>query len=347
MEHNNTMRGVVFIGNGKVELRNFPKPTPRGTQVVVKMKAAGICGSDMHSFYRSQDFWAQHPIIRGHEPSGIIEAVGEAVTMVQPGDRVSVYHAPACGHCEACVRGEYFRCTTIGPGYRLASLKVHGCDADFLLVDQNVCFPLPDSLSFEDGAIIACAGGTAYHALKKADVHAGEYVLVTGLGPVGLCVTLLANAMGAFVIGADPIAYRRELAKHHGATYTLDPAQENLAEKVKQIVKEGVEVAIETSGNDQARADILQATNYHSRLVYVGFGGQTQNIMLSPLLGDRMITGSNMFTGADYYDLTRFLLRKQLHFDVLVTHRFPLERAQEAFDLFATKQTGKVVFTWD
>ena len=342
-----TMRGVIFVGDGRVEVREFPKPRPTGTQVLVAMKASGLCGSDMHSYSSSAEYWSQAPIIRGHEPGGVIAEVGEAVTMVEVGDRVSAYHAPTCGHCEACMRGEFFNCTTIGPGFRLASMKVHGADADYVLVDQNVCFPVPAELNLEDASTIACAGGTAYHALRRADVRAGEIVLVSGLGPVGLCAVQLAAAMGGIVIGVDPVGYRRELAMQHGARHAIDPLAAPLPDQVKATYGEGAEVCIETSGNDEARVALLPATPYHARIIFVGYGGRAANAMLSPGLGGRWLTGSNMFTGSDYYELVRFMLRNELHFSDLVTHRFKLDQAQEAFDTFATRETGKVLFVWD
>lgn len=276
------MKGVVFVGDGRVEVRDFDVPEPKGTQVLVAIQAAGLCGSDMHPYRNPPAYWDQYPIIRGHEPAGVVEQVGDAVTMVKAGDRVSVYHAPTCGHCEPCVNGEYFRCTTIGPGYRLASLKVHGCDAEYLLVDQNVCFPLPDGLSFEDGAIIACAGGTAYHALTLADVHAFDTVLVSGLGPVGLCVMHLALSMGAIVIGADPVEYRRSRALKLGAKAVYNPLETTAQAYVEDLFGEGVDKAVETSGADEARADIIPATHFHGRLVYVGAGGSAKNVELGP-----------------------------------------------------------------
>ncbi|MBM3187614.1 MAG: zinc-binding dehydrogenase [Chloroflexi bacterium] len=342
-----TMRGAIFVGNGKVEVREFPKPEPKGTEVLVQMKASGLCGSDMHSYRNPPEYWAQASIIRGHEPGGAVAEVGDAVTMVKVGDRVSVYHAPSCGYCEACSRGEFFRCTTIGPGFRLASMKVHGSDADYVLVDQNVCFRIPDELSFEDASTIACAGGTAFQALLKADVHAGEYLLVSGLGPVGLCAVQLGKAMGGKVIGVDPIAFRREFSLQHGADYAIDPSAGNMVEQVKAITGEGAEKAIETSGNDRARVDIVWATPYHARIVYVGYGGEAKNFMLSPNLGDRWIVGSNMFTEPQYHELVRFMVRQGVRFSELVTHRFPLEQAQQAFDAFATRETGKVLFVWE
>jgi threonine dehydrogenase-like Zn-dependent dehydrogenase len=341
-----TMRGVVFTGDGKVAVRDFPRPRPKGTEVLVRMRASGLCGSDMHPYRRPADYWSGYPIIRGHEPGGEVAEVGEAVTMVRPGQRVSVYHAPSCGHCEPCANGEFFRCTTIGPGYRLASLKVHGSDADYLLVDQNVCFAVPEELDFEDAAIIACAGGTAFHALSLARIRGGEFVLVSGLGPVGLCVARLAEALGATVIGADPVAYRRELALEHGARFAVDPSAGPVADEVKRITGEGAEVAVETSGNDAARVDVVAATPYHARVLYVGLGGTEKNFALGPALGERWISGSNMFTRQDYFELVRLLIRRKIHLSDLVTHRFALDRAQEAFDLFESDETGKVMFTW-
>jgi threonine dehydrogenase-like Zn-dependent dehydrogenase len=339
-----TMRGVMFLGHGQVEVREFPVPTPVGTQVLVQVKAAGICGSDMHRYHLKPE--EIPPTIRGHEPSGVVAAVGEAVTFVKVGDRVSVYHAPACNHCEPCAQGYFFNCTTIGPGWRLGN-KPHGGDADYVLVDQNVCFKLPDELNFEDGAIIACAGGTAYHALNRAGgVRGSQFALITGLGPVGLCAVLLANAMGATVIGSDPSAYRREQALKHGASFVIDPSQQNMVDEVKRITGEGAEFAVETSGNDQARVDLLRCTPYQATLVYVGIGGRAANLMLGPGLGERLLTGSNMFTHADYYALVRLMLRHGLHFSDLVTHRFPIESAKEAFDLMETRETGKVMLVW-
>lgn len=347
-----TMRGMVMLGDGKVEVWEFPVPEPVGTQVLVQVKAAGLCGSDIHKLPNPAEGRADRRCIRGHEPAGVVAAVGDAVTMARVGDRVSVYHAPWCGHCEDCMRGELWNCQVLGVGNRLGTMRVDGGNADYVLVDQNVCMPLPEPLSFEDGAIIACAGGTAYHALRRADLHAGEYLLVSGLGPVGLCAVQLGNAMGGIVIGVDPEPYRRDLALRHGARNVIDPLTDDMPARVAEITADvfggkGVDVIVETSGNDRARADAIKAASYHGRLAYVGFGGREANVMLGPQLGARWITGSNMFTGADYYALARFMLRQGLHFHDLVTHRFPIDKAQEAFDLFASRKTGKVVFVWE
>ena len=196
----------------------------------------------------------------------------------------------------------------------------------------------------EDAAIIACAGGTAYHALARADVRAGQYVLVSGLGPVGLCAVMVAKAMGGIVIGADHIAYRRDLALRYGARHAIDPTAGDVPAQIQGLTGEGAEVAIETSGNDQARVDALESASLAgSRVIYVGIGGKAKNVTLSNALRARWVTGSSMFTSVDYYELTRLMIRTGIHFSDLVTHRFRLAQAQQAFDLFATRETGKVM----
>ena len=155
---------------------------------------------------------------------------------------------------------------------------------------------------------------------------------------------MLANAMGAIVIGVDPVAYRRDLACRHGAAYVLDPSSCSIPEEAHAVSGTGVEVAIETSGSDQARIDVIDAAAYQARIVYVGIGGKEKNVMLGPMLGERWLTGSNIFTAADFYDLVQLMLRSGIRFSDLVTHRFALENAQEAFDTFAGSETGKVMF---
>jgi propanol-preferring alcohol dehydrogenase len=164
---------------------------------------------------------------------------------------------------------------------------------------------------------------------------------------VGLCVARLAEALGATVIGADPVAYRRELALKHGARFVFDPLSTDTVEEVKRITGDGAEVAVETSGNDQARVNIVGATPFHARILYVGLGGKERNFALGPSLGERRLSGSNMFTRQDYFDLVRLMVRRGVHLSDLVTHRFPLDQAQQAFDLFESGETGKVMFTFD
>lgn len=173
------MRGVVFLGDGKLAVKDFETPKPGRGEVLVRTKAAAICGSDIFMYHQPRSRYEGRPeIIAGHEPAGIVEAVGEGVTMVKPGDRVTLYHYIGCGKCNQCLAGYRQWCAeTKGLGSR-----IHGADADFVLVNEDNCFILPDQLSFIDGAFMACAAGTSYSALSKLQLNGKNNLVVLGLG---------------------------------------------------------------------------------------------------------------------------------------------------------------------
>ena len=140
------MKGVVFLGDGKCEVREFPDPRPEAGQVVIRMKASGICGSDLWR-YKMTPARLRHSVIPGHEPCGIVEAIGHGVRNVNVGGRVSVYHLLACGHCKYCLSGDLMFC----PDYKAYGQDIDGSHADFLITEERNVLPLPEELSFADG----------------------------------------------------------------------------------------------------------------------------------------------------------------------------------------------------
>ena len=216
------MRGVVPLGEGRVEVREVPDPHPGPGEAVVALRNAGICGSDLHTAHRSwQEIGERQNLVIGHEASGVVAEVGAGVSPALVGTRVSVYHYRGCGLCRHCLAGEIVFCA----GKRGYGWHVHGADADFLLTDARNCCPLPDELTHLDGSFLACAAGTAYAALRKLEAVAGAPTCaVVGLGPVGLAAALLARAMGWRVIGLDRVAERRAYAEAQGIT-TVAPSE--------------------------------------------------------------------------------------------------------------------------
>ena len=206
------MKGVVFPGDRKAEVRGFPEPKPGPGEVIVRMKAAGLCGSDLHLYRQTAEQRVGNDTIPGHEPSGIVDAVGEGVQGVRVGDRVTVYHYRGCGHCKHCLAGYIQWC----PERRGYGGPIHGSDADLLLTDERNCLPLPEELSFVHGAAIACYLGTAYSAMRKLQVSGEDTVVIFGQGPVGLGGLIVAKALGGRVIAVEPIAERRALASELG-----------------------------------------------------------------------------------------------------------------------------------
>ncbi len=344
-----TMQGVVLPGNRQLELRTFPVPEPGPGQALVRMKCTSLCGSDLRAIYRPTDQGhgpeAYRGVIAGHEPCGQVEAVGPGCRRFRPGDRVVVYHICGCGRCWDCRGGWQISCTD--PSRAAYGWQRDGGLAEFLLAEERSLVALPDELSYADGAMVACGFGTNYAACRRAALSGEDVVLVTGLGPVGMGQGLLAKALGARVLGIEPVAERRQVAAGLGACDLIDSGDGALERVMEATGGRGVEVAIDCSGNAAARRLALEAARPWGRVVYVGEGG-TVDFEPSPLLIHKQLTlhGSWVCSLPQMQDLLERLVRWDLHPERIVTHRFPLERAREAFELFDRGTTGKVVIEW-
>ena len=198
MTDKKTMQGAILPGNSTVELREFDVPRPGHGEVLVKMKASTICGSDIRCIYRQhlgKGPEGYQGVIAGHEPCGQIAAAGAGCRRFAEGDRVIVYHISGCGLCNDCRRGYMISCTS--EKYRRAyGWQRDGGMAEYLLAEEKDLILLPDQLTYVDGAQVACGFGTAYEGLEKIGVSGNDAVLITGLGPVGLAAAMLARAIG-------------------------------------------------------------------------------------------------------------------------------------------------------
>lgn len=347
-----TMKGVVLPGNRQLEFREFPVPEPGVGQVLVRMKASSLCGSDLRAIYRPTDQGsgpeAYRGVIAGHEPCGIIERTGPGVTHFRAGDRVVLYHIAGCGLCPECQGGWQISCTS---DRRAAyGWQRDGGHAEFLLAEERTLVALPNELSYLDGAMVACGLGTAYAACLRAAVSGRDRVLITGLGPVGLAAAMLCKAMGARVVGTDIEPARRALAERLQATdLAVTSDDDRLRERLLEATDgHGFEVGIDCSGNADARHLCLEMAREWGRVVYVGEGG-TVSFAPSPLLIHKQLTlhGSWVCSMPQMVDLVEHLVRWDLHPDRMVTDRFSLDQAREAYELFDSGKTGKVAIVWE
>ncbi|HEY4389064.1 MAG TPA: zinc-binding dehydrogenase [Ktedonobacteraceae bacterium] len=346
-----TMTGVVLPGNRQLETREFPVPEPGYSQVLVRMKASSLCGSDLRAIYRPVDQGtgpeAYRGVIAGHEPCGIIERVGPGVRQFKEGDRVIIYHIAGCGLCHECRSGWMISCSSSD---RAAyGWQRNGGHAEFLLAEERTLVALPNELTYLDGAMAACGMGTAYAACMRANVSGRDIALITGLGPVGIGAALLCREMGARVIGVEAIPERLELARKLGFTDLVSPTENDAIEILRAKTNgHGFEVAIDCSGNANARHMCLELIREWGRIVYVGEGG-TVSFEPSPLLIHKQVTlyGSWVCSVPQMEDLVENLVRWNLHPEVMVTHRFPLHQVREAYELFDSGKTGKVAIVWD
>ncbi|WP_227488132.1 zinc-dependent alcohol dehydrogenase family protein [Brachybacterium subflavum] len=335
-----TMQAAYLPGGSKTELHEVPIPTPGRRQVLLEMRASTICGSDLRAIYREHlgsGPEAYQGVVGGHEPCGRVVAVGEGCTATEVGDRRVVYHISGCGLCDECRRGYPIGC--LSPHRAAYGWQRDGGHAEYLLAEEKDLLPLPDSLTYLDGACVACGFGTAYEALRRADVSGADTVLVTGLGPVGLAAGLLAKALGSpLVVGTDPSGSRREQALALGA---VDRAVD--ADALPGILGDGAHVAVDCSGSGAGQSTALRSTRRWGRTVLVGEGG-TLTTDVSEELIHRQITlfGSWVTSVHHMRELLENLDRWGLHPGSVVTHTFPLTAVDDAYRTADSGIGGKV-----
>jgi threonine dehydrogenase-like Zn-dependent dehydrogenase len=344
------MRGVVLPGGRRVEWVEREVPAPGSRQVVVRVRASSICGSDIRAIYREhlgRGAEAYQGVIAGHEPAGEVVAVGPGCRRVRPGDRVAIYHISGCGMCDECRRGYMIGCHD--PSRAAYGWQRDGGHAAYLLADEVTCIALPDELSFVDGASAACSGGTAYEALLRIGASGRDRLLVTGLGPVGLAVAMLARGFGVpVVLGTDPSPERRALALERGLVDAAwNPGESTLGEIV-DASSGGVEASVDASGSPAGRRLAVEALRDRGRCAWVGEGG-TVELEVSPLVIHKqaVIHGSWVTSLGHMAELLDDLVRWSLRLESLVTHRLPLDAAAEAYQIADAGAAGKVCLVMD
>jgi propanol-preferring alcohol dehydrogenase len=343
------MNGVVFTGDRTLEVRAFPIPSPGPGEVLVRMTRAAICGSDLHVYRRPKSFYEdKEPWIPGHEPTGVVAEIGAFCNRVRVGDRVTIYHYMGCGHCPQCLSGYIQFCPERRP---LGQPSTVGPDADYIVVDERNCLLLPDELNDEDGAMIACIAGTCFTAARKMQPNGEDTVVVFGQGPVGLVGLLMIKAMGARVIGVDPVEERLALAKELGADEVINPDDVDLVEAIRDLTGgEGADAALETSGRPAAHRGVIDVLRRNGRGVFVGFGSREPSVNLTSIIGKQLtLMGSFVMPIHFYQDLVDFMIDHDLSaaFQRMITHRYPLTEAAEAFRVADEARSGKVMFVWD
>jgi threonine dehydrogenase-like Zn-dependent dehydrogenase len=342
-----TMRAAYLPGNSTVEMRTVPVPAPAHGEVLLEVKASTICGSDIRCIYH--EHLGKGPegyqgVIAGHEPAGLIVEAGPGCRRFKVGDRVIVYHISGCGVCNDCRRGYMISCTN--PAWRRAyGWQRDGGMAEYMIAEEKDLIFLPDPLTSADGAQVACGFGTVYEALEKIGICGNDAVLITGLGPVGLAAGALCRKFGAQkIIGVDISRERLDLAIRLGlCDHVLAAGPDNVAGIRDLTGGYGVERAVDCSANAEARATAIRAARKWGKIVMVGEGG-TLSFNPSPdiIHDQKSIYGSWVTSTWRMEELVERLVRWELHPEDIITHRFTLEQAGEAYALMASGRCGKV-----
>lgn len=347
------MRGVFLPGNSTTELREVPVPVPGPGQLLVEVGAAGICGTDISYIYREYkthrgiDGPAYRGVVSGHEPSGRVVAAGPGCTRFGADDRVIVYHIAGCGLCDNCRRGYYISCTS--PARESYGWQRDGGNARYILAEERTCVPLPDQLSYVDGALIACGFGTAYEGLRRIGVSGEGDLLIVGLGPVGLAAGMIGRGMGARrVVGVELSEVRRDWAASLGvfdATVAPDEAESVLSEFTDGG---GFAFTVDASGSAPGRATAVQHAAEWGHVSFIGEGGRFDTEVSDTLLHKQLTLHASWVTSLQAMsDLAHNLVAWGLRPESIVSDRFTLDESDAAFALAAGGSRGKVVFVSD
>ncbi|MFY0613704.1 MAG: zinc-binding dehydrogenase [Hyphomicrobiaceae bacterium] len=347
------MKGVVFTGNREIAFQDVADPKPGPGEVVIEIKASGMCGSDLH-LYRSPGGGPAmaaslglggdgEPSIGGHEPCGVVVERGEGVPkhVAPDGARVMVHHYSGCETCPDC-RGGWPQLCQVGP-MQVYGVTAHGAHSSHMKIPAFTLVSLPDELSFETGAAISCGTGTAYGALKRMKMDGGRTLAVYGQGPVGTSATMLGKAMGMHVFAVDISDERLALAKKCGADEVINVANKDAVEELRKLTGgKGVHYAVECSSNPDARVAAVKGTRTWGTVCYVGEGGTVQ-LEVSPDMIRRQVTlmGSWTFSTNIQDECTKFIADNGVPIDDLITDHFKLSDAVEAYKKFDKQQMGK------
>jgi L-iditol 2-dehydrogenase len=330
------MQASFLYGIRDLRLKEAPVPLPDPGEVLLKIASVGVCGSDVH-YYVEGRIGIQvvtDPIIMGHEFSAWVAGVGAGVTGLENGQLVAVEPGISCGHCEPCLSGHPNLC----PQVRFCGTPpVNGVFSEYAVMPAKNCFPLPQEFTAEQGALLEPLG-IALHSVDLAQLKPGQTIAVLGAGPIGLLIAAVARACGASeVYMTEPLAYRREFARSYVADAALDPYANEVVEEIRNLTNgRGVDVAFEAAGALETPQQAAAVTRPGGKVILVGIPADDTMTMNASTARHRGLTIKLVRRMKHTYPRAiRLVQSGQVHLDPLVTHRFPLSRIAEAFELVA------------
>lgn len=328
-------------------MSDVPMPEVGPNDVLIKIKKTAICGTDIHIF--NWDEWAQKhiniPQVIGHEFVGEVVEIGKEVkAFFKIGDRVSGEGHIACGHCRNCRAGRSHLCRiNVSVG-----VTRNGCFAEYLSIPATNAYPIPETVSDKEAAILDPFGNATHTTLSFELV--GEDVLITGAGPVGIMAAAIARHLGArHVVITDVNQYRLQLAEQMGVTLAVDPTKTTLREVMDRLkMKEGFDVGLEMSGNAKAFNEMIRHMNHAGKIALLGFLPNDTAIDWSQVIMKGLfikgIYGREMFD--TWYKMIT-MLQSGLNIQPVITHEFSIDDFQHAFTTMQGGQSGKVIMNWD
>jgi len=337
------MRALKLTGIREMRMMDVPTPAvEQDDDVLIRMNVVGVCGSDVH-YYETGQIGSQvveYPFAVGHEGAGTVEAVGPAVTRVRPGDRIAVEPAISCGRCDQCKADRPHTCRELRflgcPG------QVEGCLSDYVVMPEACCYPIPDSMSFDEAAISEPLAIGVY-AVKQSVPMAGASVAILGVGPIGLSVLLPARTQGAKeVFVTDKIDRRRDLAVEAGADWGGNPDREDVVAKMRELQPAGLDAVFECCGEQDAMDQAVELLKPGGKLMLIGIPPTAERVMfeIDKVRRKEICIQNVRRQNHCVQPALDMIARGDIDVASMVTHRFGFEQAQEAFDLVAGYEDG-------
>jgi len=338
------MKAVIYHGGGApLSVESVPDPAPAAGEVIIRVAGCGVCHTDLHYIDHGTPTFKPPPLILGHEVSGTIAAIGDGVTGFSEGDAVLCAAVLSCGRCEACRNGRENICEQ---GVMLGN-HIDGGYAEYLAVPAKDVFQLPPEIPLVEGAIIADAVTTPFHAVvNRGRVRPGDHVVVIGCGGVGLNVVQIAAALGARVIAVDLSDDKLAWADRLGAAETLNPSAEPRLDKAvrKRTGGAGAHVAFEVVGRPETQESALGCLRTGGRLVLVGYSPHEMKLNSGRVMFREMeITGSLGCRPVDYPRVIEMVRQGRIRLAELVTHRFGLDSIEQALDVLRAGEAVRAV----
>lgn len=337
------MIGAYFLGNQCIETRPLVLPEPGEGQVLVKVSACGVCGTDVHIYHGGKgSAEVVPPVILGHEFSGHIVKLGSGVIGLEEGQLITVDPNIYCGKCRPCRQGQKQMCHHM----RAVGVNMDGGFADYCLVPYAQCVPVPEGTDPELAALaepLACC----LHGIDRVGIRPGENVLVIGGGTIGQIMLQLARLAGAAkVVLSEPVEIRRELAVRLGADAAIDPLREDLPRRLSELLsRDGADVVIECVGNPRTSAQAIDAAAGCGRVMLFGVPNPDAVLQtkMHPIF-QKELTIMGSFVNPDTHSRAVALLSSgQLKLKELITHRFPVSQLEEAIKMQTGTQSIKVL----
>lgn len=328
-----TMKAAVMRNTREIQIEEYQVPQIGPDEVLIKVMAVGICGSDLHyySHGRIGKYVVDKPFILGHECAGDIAAIGSNVQRFQVGDRVAVEPGVTCGRCDACKEGRYNLCPDVE---FLATPPFDGAFVQYIKIREDFVFSIPDNLSYEEAALVE-PFSVGIHAANRTGLQPGSTIAIMGMGPVGLMAVAAAKAYGAaHIIVTDLEPLRLEAAKQMGASHIINIREQDPLVEIKRITNgKGVDVAWETAGNPKALQSALGSLRRGGKLAIVGLPAQDEIPLNVPLIADNEVEIYGIFRYANTYPKgINFLSSGVVDANKLITDKFALEQTQEAME---------------